>query len=500
MDNVGPKVFASALWMMSAQWVERFFGIISMVILARLLLPDDYGMAALAQVVVLFFQIILSDGTEAYLIRKNSASEEDYNTAWSVRVLLFLFIGLLLFMTNEWIAELMDEPRLIDVLYVSALSTIITGFRNVGIIKLTKELNYRPLFYIKFLQKLVAFVVTLSIAFIYKNYWALVIGLLAMECANVLLSYIYCAYRPKFTLQALAEQWSFTKWLFIGNITVFIRNKAITLLIPKYIGAGALGMYAMAYQLANMLAELVILPILAPTLASYTSVRDDKNQFSDRVTKVLSVVSIILIPSYLGLYILSEEILLLVLGDNWLNISPIFQMLLLFVFLQTYISAFTTILTSIGQVKLLAIVNWVLVIILLPTLIYVVINHGLEDAVLYRTVLAGLFALIFLLMVFKTVWLDWPKLIFSLIRPAIAATIMAIVLASLHSVTGPHSFSIVLLVLIGAIIYSICLVFIWSFYGRPLGGEAYILDKMLLVVKKVKILNCLIPVFTRLLK
>lgn len=502
MDNIGNKVFASALWILSAQWVERLLGLISMVILARLLLPYDYGIAALAQAVVLFFQIILSDGTEAYLIRKTTVLEDDYNTAWTVRVILFIFIGILLYNAREFIARFMEEPILIEVLSVSALSTIVTGFRNVGLIQFQKDLNYKPLFFIKFYQKLIGFTVSITIALIYKNYWALILGLLAFEFSNVALSYVYCSFRPKFTLVKFHEQWSFTKWLFVANISIFIRNKSISILVPKYIGASALGMYAMAYELANIPYSQVVAPIVTPVYASYTSVRHDKNQFSLMIIKVISIVSIILMPLYMGMYILAEDVILLLLGKTWVKIQVIFDILLLFVFVQAYIYVFSTVLGSLGRVKLLAILNWLMVLILLPVLFYAAIYQGVEEIVIYRTGLACVFLFIFLIAVHKNVWLAWRKLAFAIARPSLATIVMIVMLSYFQNMVAQFPFWITALpVIIGAAsIYTCCLVVIWVFTGRQFGGEEYILDKVMLVSTKARLLNWLTPQIQRLLK
>ncbi len=487
--------------MLVAIWLNRLIGLISVLILARLLLPSDYGIATLATIITMFFQILLADGMAAYLIRKDTVDNIDYNTAWTIRILLFAYIASILFFGREAIAEFMKEPKLADVLMVSALGVFIIGFRNIGLVKCRKELVYKPLFLVDLSKKIVGFVVTVSIAITDQNYWALVMGHLAMSSADTLFSFYFSNYRPSFTLARIKEQWDFTKWLIASNITIFFRNKINDIVIPKYLGSHALGLYAMAYQLANIVYAQVIEPISHPLLSSFSKAKEDKQYLSSMFIKAISIISMILMPAYTGLYLLADDIILLVLGNNWLSIIPVFKLLLIFVTIQSYIFMCSSVLTAVGAIKLLAGLNWLLLMLLLPIIVYTAIYYDLETIVLYRTLLAVIFLPMFLLALYKNMWLNWKTLAFAITRTIVATVIMALIVLFIYPKLQhqPIMLNFIITVPLATITYVITLLFFWIKMKRPDGGEIFILDKLSMIMGTIPKLSRIHKIIQRIM-
>jgi len=325
------------------------------------------------------------------------------------------------------------------------------------------------------------------IALIYRNYWSLIIGSLSLNVCETILSYYYCTYRPKITLCKLKKQWDFTKWLFAANITSFLRNQSMYFIIPKFISTGALGNYSMAYHLANMLYEQLIEPIAQPIYASYAKVKHNKVEFSLVIIKVISIISIILLPTYTSLFILSEHIILIFLGEKWGHIQNIFDILLFFVFFQAYIFIISNVLMSKGYVKLLAILNWCLVIILIPLLLYCAIQYNLEYLVIARTCLSLTFFFTFIFIFYKLVWLDWNLMLNSLVRILISTACMSVFLYFIVKTFNHINFLLIIIPLISicVILYSLIIILLWLLAKKPPGGELFILEELSSVFDKI---------------
>lgn len=486
MKSLGDKVLSSSLWSLLGSWIGRLIGLVSMMILARLLVPDDYGLVAIAQIVVMLFQIVLADGTESYLIRKTDITQDDYNTAWTIRLIIAIFISYCVFFGRFILSELLNEPRLVDILVVLSVSNLFFGFTNIGVIKLKKSLNYKPIFKLQVVQKIAGFITSITIAFQYGNYWALILGIVAVSLSEVAMSYVISNYRPKMTLINFKQQWFFTKWIFVGNFASFFRNKFTQLLISKQMGAMELGKFSMAFQLTEMISTQLINPILAPVYASYASVRDNDKELAILFIKVCGVVSIIVLPLFSGLFILSEQVISVLLGSKWMGIVNIFELVIFFVMAQTFIGLPNTLLTLLGKVKLLAIINWVMIIILIPSIVYVVYHQDLYHVVLTRTLIAVSFIFIFYLFLFKYLAVDKLLLFSAIARPIISSGIMCCYVFGLKNFYEDSLPILFFEVFMGALVYILILLILWQVTGRKNGGEEFVLSKFSSFLGNVK--------------
>ena len=114
------KFINGALWMIAMRWMMRLFGILSTIILARLLTPTDFGIVALALIVVGLLEVLSWTAIDLALIQKQETTREHYDTAWTVQILQGLFIALLLVGVSPYAASYFDEPALIHVVYILA--------------------------------------------------------------------------------------------------------------------------------------------------------------------------------------------------------------------------------------------------------------------------------------------------------------------------------------------------------------------------------------------
>jgi hypothetical protein len=176
--------------------------------------------------------------------------------------------------------------------------------------------------------------------------------------------------------------------------------------------------------------------------------------------------------------------------------------LIFLVSIQAYVYLLSSVLTSLGHVKIIAVINWILVAILLPVLIYAAIYKGLEDLVLYRTFLAFSFLLIFSATTYIKTQFDLRPLAFAFLRPFVAVFVMYFSMIVVKGYLQEHSDIIAMIIVVSCAIfaYVTALLTIWIISGRKIGGEEYILDKILQILLKFEKLKSVTRVMRFLVK
>jgi len=169
-----------SIWMVAMRWTVQGIGLISTMILARLLTPADFGIVAMGMLVVGLLEIFSSLGVDLALIRNQAAEPGHYNTAWTFRVFQCTFITVLLLIFAPFAADYFGDPRVTIVIQILSLSVFFDGFENIGVVAFRKDLDFSKEFRFGVYKKLLGFVITVPLAFTLKSYWALVAGVVVV--------------------------------------------------------------------------------------------------------------------------------------------------------------------------------------------------------------------------------------------------------------------------------------------------------------------------------
>jgi O-antigen/teichoic acid export membrane protein len=185
------KVAIGAGWMIALRWVNRLIGFISIAILARLLLPEDFGVVAYATVFLMILEQMTQFDFKTVLVRDLQATDEKYDTVWTLEIIKGLILAAVLVAAAIPAAAYFNEPKVETVLYVIALVPLIRGFTNVGIVDFQKRLELRKSFYFDSTARLIGVITAVTFAVTLRNHWALVYASVVEAITRVVLSY-YC--------------------------------------------------------------------------------------------------------------------------------------------------------------------------------------------------------------------------------------------------------------------------------------------------------------------
>jgi len=476
------KVFNGALITVAMRWSDRLIGLVSMIVLARLLVPADFGVVAMAALVVGFIDVILDLGVSQALIHNDKAEKADFDTAWTLRLIQASIAGVLIFFAAPLAAIYFNNPDITDVLRVMALSVVIGGLENIGIVKFQKEMNFGRDFKFFFLKRVVGFIVTLIAAVLLHSYWAMVIGALSGRVAGVILSYGMHPYRPWFSFSRVREIWSFSQWILFKNIGVYFDTSLDRLLLGRKLDATALGGYTIAGEVSSLPTTELLAPLGRVLFPAFVEKRNDPVAFANRVSLAVGVQGLVAIPACLGLMFVAHDAVFLLLGEKWLFIAPIIQIMAISNLVNSLAHSGSYALLALGKVRIQAFIIWLQAIFFAMTAFFITIDLDAEGFALIRlTVIIVGSALLIGVILFQIRVLSVREYFFPLVRPALAGLVMVFTLNSVGSVFIDFTPIVRLFceVAIGGIIYSISIGVMWLLIKRPEGAEAYLVKNIL---------------------
>lgn len=473
--------------MIGARWATRLIGLVSMVILARLLAPEDYGLIAMAMLAYGLLETIAYAGVDLALMRQGNDSREHFDTAWTVQLIQGSFVALLLLIAAPLIAAYFSEPRALAVVQFVALRSIIEGAQNIGIVAFRKELDFAKEFRFMLYTKLINFLVIVGAAFWFRNYWALVLGSVSASAISLVLSYAMHPYRPRLSLAKASEIWSFSQWLVIARVGSFLNRRTDEFIVGGFAGTAAIGNYHLASDLATMPSVEVVMPMrraLFPNLAKLTRTPDD---FANMVLNSFSTVAVLCFSVGFGLMAVAPEVVRVLLGQKWVDTIPLIQWLAVFGAFSGLALLLEVPLWVSGRTNLAALQAWLELALLVPLAWIAVQSFGPEGAAAARAGVAAAMVPVMMYMTDRAGSVTFAQLFGSVWRPLVAAVIMATILQWLP-LPGTLAVVIVLAakVSLGAVLYPMLLGALWLMAGRPAGFEAATLGHVRELVKKRK--------------
>jgi lipopolysaccharide exporter len=481
-----------AAWMVLFKMLERGIGLCSIVVLARLLIPADFGLVALATAVIAVLELLGAFSFDIALIQRPDADRTFYDTAWSFNIVVGISACILLVALAMPTANFYGDPRLANVIYVLALAPLLSSVENIGVVVYRKNMEFQKDFAFLLSKKLLSVTVTLLLALTLRNYWALVVGILTGRFAGSVLSYVVNDYRPRFTLQRRKELMNFSGWLLFNNISGFVSYRIGDFIIGKTAGPAALGVYSVASEIANMPTTELVAPINRAVFPAYAKMNADQAALQEGYLRVAGVIALMTVPAALGIAATGDVLIPLIFGAKWQAAVPLVKVLAFFGLIQALQNNVGSVYYALGKPKLNTYVSVSYNVLMVPTLIVFSIKWGNLGATYALLCAAGLMMPINFGVVLNLLQLKTINLLAVLWRPVFSGiTMLAAVLFTLHELvlhapTLAAPLVLTTLILVGFVTYSGLLYLLWVVSGKPVGAELTILNQIAQRLQKLR--------------
>ena len=299
-------------------------------ILARMLLPEDFGLLAISLIAVDFLLSVTNLGMIPALVQHLGPDEKQYNVAWSVGLTRSIVISAAVFLAAPLIASLFSEPRAAMLIRVMALRPLLDAAASIKVAELTRNLRFRTLTFLYLPEALANTVVSIALV-PWFGVWALVAGTLAGPLIYVVMSYVMAPHRPRLVLDAEAARSliRFGRWIFLMSLIAVSGSSVLQMVISRELGATELGLYYLAAKLAFIPAEISSEVIGAVAFPLYSRLQTEARQVARVFRSIFTVGAALQFPVCALMIALAPSLVAHVLGERWANTVLLIQVLAL---------------------------------------------------------------------------------------------------------------------------------------------------------------------------
>ena len=299
------------------------------IILARMLLPEQYGLIAMLAIFMAIAQTFINSGFGQALIQRKNINHVDECSIFYFNILVSFLAAGLLCLAAPWVADFYNQPLLIPLTRVLSLNLIINAFGAIQTTLLTKLLDFKTQLKVSMIATFLSGTIGITMAFNGFGVWSLVAQSLSSNLFRTILLWFFTNWRPSlvFSLKALREMFGFgSRFLASGLLDTVFRNIYVVV-IGKLFAPAALGLYSKAHKLQKFPTVSLSSIIGRVTFPVFSTIHDDSNRLKSCMRKALTTVAFANFPLMIGLALVAEPLILLLLKEKWLPCVPYLQLL-----------------------------------------------------------------------------------------------------------------------------------------------------------------------------
>jgi len=331
------RVVKGAAWVFAGKLVGRGMSLVRLIVLARLLSPEDFGLFGIVMLAIATLETFTQTGFNTALIQRKDNTEDYLDTAWTVQIIRGLVLAGLVYASAPLVGWFFNEARAIPLLRVMCISVALGGFVNIGTIYFRKELKFHKQFVYDLVPAVLSLIVGVILAYRLRSVWALVWAGLAAAPARVLLSYAIHPYRPRlhWSSAQAALLFRFGRWVLASSILVLLLNHGDDAFLGKLLGAASLGLYQMAYRISNLPATEITHLVGAVTFPAYSKIQNETSRLRQSYTAIYALTAATTVPLTALIALFADPLVPRVLGETWRPAVPAIQVLAVWGFIRS---------------------------------------------------------------------------------------------------------------------------------------------------------------------
>jgi lipopolysaccharide exporter len=318
-QTLSQRTVRGGAWMLGLRIIERLLGLVRTVVLARILSPGDFGVIGVALLAMSALETFSQTGFEVALIQRKENIRAYLDTAWTVQLIRGLLLFSVLLVIAPLVALFFNNPESTMIIRAVAVVQLFKGLTNIGVVYFQRDLEFNKQFAYHFSGTFANLVVAVIAALLWRNVWALALGLVTGQIVGCALSFLTHPYRPKLYIdwQKACEIFRFGKWVLATNIVVFLAVNGDDALLGRMLGTTALGLYQVAFRFANLATTEVTRVVSQVTLPAYSKLQDNLERLRSAFLKTLEFTVFTATPVAVGVLFLGPDFARIFLGEKW---------------------------------------------------------------------------------------------------------------------------------------------------------------------------------------
>lgn len=309
----------SSKWLVGSNLVSQILQFVFGVILARLLVPADFGMIVTIQIFTGFVSLVASGGLGQALIRSKEAGERDFQVVFSVQLAVGVVIYTAFFLISPWFAEWFGSPLYEDLLRISAISFLMRPFLNMHNVWLHREMRFKATSAISLAANLLSGVSSIAMAMAGFGVWSLVLSGLLGSILNFLLLMRTTPMRSKLVFdRRIAQKHSgFGIKITLNDFISYMRHQTSNFILTKLAGPTTVGLFNKGDSLAKLPFSTISGPIYQPVFRSMAAEQDNPDRIKYLYFRMVSLLLLYTMPIYVGMWWLAEPLIITLYGTQW---------------------------------------------------------------------------------------------------------------------------------------------------------------------------------------
>lgn len=384
--NLRLGVIRGAFSLGGARVASNLLSLGAILILARLLTPEDFGIVAIATAILTVVQSCTELSLNNALIQKDEVERSHIDTAWTMALIRSIIICLFFALAAWPLSLVYSNAEMVPVFIISGVTGAMIGLQNPHIWLATKQMSFKSLALVQFSQKAVGIGLAIVLALILKSYWAIIAGNALGALAAAALSYILVPYRPRWSLKHVKEIWAFSGWMFFNQLFETLNWRIDQLIIGLVVPKAQLGIYAVADNFAVIPTRETIQPIKHALFPGLANLSGEMARLTRSHLLAQSSIAMLIAPLGIGLALVSGPAVKIALGDQWLAAIPFVEICAIYYALGTFTMGLPPVAMALGKTKLLFIRQVIAVFVKIPLIVGGLISGGLIGAALGRLV------------------------------------------------------------------------------------------------------------------
>jgi lipopolysaccharide exporter len=469
----------AAGWVIVWRLATRLLGMASTLTLVRLLAPADFGVVALGASFAQGIEALGTFGVEEAVIRERAPTRQFYDTAFTLNVLRNLVIALAVAGFAFPAGRFFGEPQITPILLALAVAYLLDGFANIGVVEFRRNLAFDKEFLLLIVPRVAGIIVTIASAIAWRNYVALVLGIITTRILKVGFGYRMHPYRPRLSLHAWRQLIGYSVWTWALTVLEMVRDRSDSIMIGRFLNPTKVGLYAIGFEVSALSSTELVEPLSRAAFSGFAAARHSGISVGETYLRIISTAFLVTMPAGIGIALVAEPLVSLAFGPQWIEAVPLIRVLAsafsisVFSVLGYHLLSAQSLLSHTFKIMLAgATTRVVLLAILIPA-------YGLIGAAYAAAASTLLEQVLYIGVTFRVLGLRVSQLAAHLWRTVVATGCMvgmlaATGLAMTDAVNNPAA-RLAAAAMLGAVTYAVALMLCWWASGRREGAEADLL-------------------------
>ena len=389
--SVSHKTAVGATWLIAFRMITRVLGIGSTLIMARILVPADFGLVAMATAFSAAIDALSQIGLSQALVRRAEDDQKLHDTAFTLQAGRAVVTGVAVALLAPAASAWFGEPRLTPILWILAGLSAVSGFRNIGVVAFGRDMRYDRQFVMLAVPRLLQVAITIPLALMLRSYWALIAGIVLSKLLDLVMTYLMHPYRPRASLAGWRELAGFSLWTWAASIASILWDRCDPFIIGPALGTAQLGIFLLAFEVATLPITEMIVPAVDVLFAGFSMAQKEGSRPIALALPVATALLLVVMPVMVALSCTAGYIVASVLGPNWAAAQKLIAVLAWVGLFSPYSFVCTTALVAAGHLRGNFVANCIASVVKVAALsLTVSLSHDLGTIALVATlVLAG---------------------------------------------------------------------------------------------------------------